>query len=192
MIGISIAKRAIASAAAVAFVFGLAGTGGAARAQAPQMQQLPQIPLNRTIVEAFISSYPTVKQTADSISKKYKIRTEGAEASGWGAWMTANAAWGEMNAVVKPFGFDTFQTWLNATISVATAYAFAKDGGKMDTQMADAMAKMQNDPNIPAAQKQMILQQMQASSGAMASIRPPQANIDAVKPYMTQLGPLFK
>ena len=71
------------------------------------------------------------------------------------------------------------------------AYSFAKDGGKMDTQMADAIAKIQNDPNIPAAQKQMLMQQMQASAGAIAAIKPSQANLDAVKPYMTQLAPLF-
>ena len=157
----------------------------------PPQQQVPQVALNKTIIESFISSYPTVKQSADTVSKKYNIKTDGAQASGWGAWMGANAAWGEMNAVVKPFGFDTFQTWLNATISVAMAYSFAKDGGKMDTQMADAMAKIQNDPNIPPAQKQMLMQQMQASSGAIASIKPPQANLDAVKPYMAQLAPLF-
>ena len=158
---------------------------------APQ-QQLPQVALNKTNIEAFIISYPTVKATADTVSKKYNIKTQGAQASGWGAWMGANAAWGEMNAVVKPFGYDTFQTWLTTTISVAMAYSFATDGGKMDTQMADAIAKIQNDPNIPAAQKQMLMQQMQASSGAMASIKPSQANLDAVKPYMTQLAPLLK
>ena len=39
--------------------------------------------------------------------------------------------------------------------------------------------------------KQMLMQQMQASAGAIAAIKPSQANLDAVKPYMTQLAPLF-
>lgn len=197
MAGMQGAGRVVALAAAAALT---AATPGLA--QSPMMPmspmspmapaaQMPQVPLNKTIIESFIASYPTVKTTADAVSKKYNIKTQGAQASGWGAWMGASGAWGEMNAVVKPFGFDTFQTWLNATISIAMAFAFAKDGGQMDKQMADAMAKVQSDPNIPPAQKQMIMQQIQASAGSMGAIKPPQANLDAVKPYLAQLTPLL-
>jgi hypothetical protein len=39
--------------------------------------------------------------------------------------MAATSAWGEMDAMVKPYGFKNFKDWFDDTISLATAYAFA-------------------------------------------------------------------
>jgi hypothetical protein len=57
----------------------------------------------------------------------------------------------------------------------------------MDAQMAEAIAQVQNNPNLSDAQKEMMMQQMQASMGAVAMMRPSQENVDAVAPYADQI-----
>ena len=152
----------------------------------------PQVKLTSAIVKAFVASYPTVKATADKVGKKYEVQGDrGDQTGGWGGWMAATAGWAEMNAVVKPYGFSDFKTWLNTTINVALAYSFATHGAEMDAGMAQAVEQIKNNPSLSDAQKKMMIQQMQASMGAVDTMRPPQGNIDAVKPYSAQLATFF-
>ena len=152
----------------------------------------PQVALTDAVVKQFVASYPTVKATADKIAQKYNVAGNSRDRThGWGAWMAATSAWKEMDAVVKPYGFSNFKTWLDDTISIAMAYAFASHGAEMDAGMAQGLDRIKNNPNLSDAQKQMMLQQMQASMGSISAMRPPQGNIDAVKPYVPQLAPFF-
>jgi hypothetical protein len=62
----------------------------------------------------------------------------------------------------------------------------------MDAGMAQAVNLIKDNPNLSDAQKKlMMLQQMQASMGSVNATRPPQGNIDAVKPYTSRLGSFF-
>jgi hypothetical protein len=177
-------------AAAIGSMFPVAGVVSNASAAAPMMAT--NVPLTADAVQAFIASYPAVKAAADKLSKKYGVkRDDSSEANAWGAWMTATAAWAELNGTVTPYGYSDFQTWLATTISVATAYSFAKEGGAMDAGMAQALDQIKNNPSLSDAQKKMMLDQLQAATGAVAAMRPPQENIDAVTPYLEQLGTLF-
>ncbi|HZP19976.1 MAG TPA: hypothetical protein VFB16_07170 [Bauldia sp.] len=182
-------KAAFAALAIAALPLSAAVVAAPAAAQMPAMMQ--SIPLTPAVIENFIRSYPAIKEAAPAIGKKYGIDGDDDSAAGWGAWMMATQAWGELNGMVQQYGFSDFGNWLQTTMSVAMAYSFAKEGPQMDTQMAEAIDQIKNNPSIPEAQKQMMLQQMQASSAAIAGVRPPQENIDAITPYLTQLAPLF-
>ena len=57
--------------------------------------------------------------------------------------------------------------------------------------MAEAIEKVRNDPNIPAAQKELILQQLQHSNAAIAGMRPSEESLKAVEPYGEQLKAMF-
>lgn len=96
-----------------------------------------------------------------------------------------------MDAAVRPYGFKSFKVWLDDTINIAMAYAFASHGAEMDAGMAQAAEQIKNNPSLSDAQKQMMLQQMQASMGSVNATRPPQGNIEAVKPYANQLASFF-
>jgi len=153
-----------------------------------------QVPLTTGIVEAFIASYPDVRQTADSLEEKYGARADNGDdpMAAWQGWMAVSEAQGALNAVCQAHGFDGFLPWLQVLASVATAYTFVREGGGVDDKMAESIAEVQNNPNLSAAQKQMILQQMQAAMGAVSAMRPPQENLDAVAPYAPQLAVLFE
>ena len=160
----------------------------------PLSAQMPQVALDAGTVEAFIASFSDVKATADSLEAQYGNPGSGSNdaASAWGAWLAVGGAMGALNGTVQAHGFDNFQSWVQVMTSVGMAYTFAKEGGNMDAGMADAIAQIQNSPDLSDDQKKMMMDQMQASAGAMATIRPPQGNIDAVTPYIDQLTVVFQ
>jgi hypothetical protein len=101
--------------------------------------------------------------------------------NGLAAFMTATAAYGDLNGVVTPYGYKDFRDWMGVALAVTFAAAWAKDGPQMDAMIA-MMAK--GASNLPP--------QAQAGAAAMAAMKPPQTNVDAVKPYLAQITPLLK
>ena len=160
---------------------------------APVAAQMPQVALTSATVKAFIASYPDVKATAATLQKTYGNPAAGQNdpTTALGAWLAVGAAQNALNSAVRAHGFDSFATWIQVLTSVATAYGFAKDGDKMNAGMADAIKQIQDNDSLSDDQKKMMLQQMQAQMGSMASMAPA-ANIDAVKPYVDQLAVLFQ
>ena len=159
----------------------------------PASAQMPQVALISATVEAFIASYADVKATADKLKQQYGDPASSGDAmSGWTAWMAVGGAQGALDQAVQSHGFDNFQSWIQVLTSVGMAYGFAKDGGQVDAGMAAALKQIQDNPDLTDDQKKMMVQQMTASMGAVAAIKPPQGNIDAVAPYVDQLTAVFK
>jgi hypothetical protein len=158
----------------------------------PVSAQTGDIALTADIVENFGASYSDVRAKADELSATYSVPEGDSATAGWQAWMGVGGAKAELDAAVAAHGFADFGGWLQAFSSIARAYAFAKDGGALDKDMAEALARIESDPNIPQAQKDMLLQQLQMSAGAISSMRPSQENIDAVAPHIDVLSVIFE
>jgi hypothetical protein len=186
--GTSILARAFTLALLAAATLIAPATGPQPMSASAQMME--DVALTSDMVENFIKSYPQVKADAEAIGKKYNIEG-GSGTDSWGAWVTATGAWGELNGAVTPYGFTDFQQWLQVTMTVAKAYAFAESGGGVDAAMSQAIDEIKNNPDIPEAQKEMLLNQMQGSMTAVAGMRPSQENVDAVAPYAAELKALF-
>jgi hypothetical protein len=154
--------------------------------------QTSDMTLTADVVQNFAASHADIRTKADELSATYSVPEGGSATAAWQAWMGVGGAKAELDGAVAAHGFTDFGAWLQAFSSIARAYAFAKDGGALDNDMAQALAQIQNDPNIPKAQKDMLLQQLQASAGAISSMRPSQENIDAVAPYVGQLSVVFE
>lgn len=157
----------------------------------PASAQMPQVELTSATVEAFIASYADVKATADKLRDQYGDQGSADATSMWTAWMAVGGAQGALDQAVKAHGFDNFQSWVGVMTSVGMAYGFAKDGGQIDANMAAAVKQIQDNPDLTDDQKKMMVQQITASMGAVAAIKPPQANIDAVTPYVDRLTEVF-
>jgi hypothetical protein len=160
----------------------------------PALAQMPnQVALTPQIVAAVIASYPDVKQTADQLEAQYGEPGGGSDpGSAFGAWLMVSGAHAALNGAVQAHGFADYQSWMGALTSVFFAYTFAGEGGNANAQMAEAIAGIQNNPNLTDAQKEMMLQQMQASMGAMAMMQPSQENIDAVAPYAAEIEAMLE
>lgn len=161
--------------------------GQAARAQIPGSDY----PLTDAVVTGFIASYPAIEKLGETLRQRYGVPQGDDPASGWQAFLAYRDAMGELDSVVTRHGFSGFGDWVQAATAIAVAYAFAQEGGGMDSQMAAAMAEIRNNPDIPAAQKELLLQQFQAQSQMMSSMRPTQANLDAVNAHAAELKALF-
>lgn len=167
--------------------FGLAFTlSASAQTAAPPAS----VTLTPEAVESFIASFPVVRAKANELSAQYQV-PEGDATATWQAWAGIEAARSELDATVGAYGFADFTAWTQTMSAVGRAYAFAREGASLDGKMAEALDKIRNHPDIPAGQKEMMIQQLQHSAGAIAGMRPPQENIDAVDAYTDQLKAVF-
>ena len=151
-----------------------------------------QVELTEDMVKNLIASYPGVMEKADALQKKYgdaNASTQDPSAALMALMVYGDAA-AELNGVVTPFGFTDYMNWIQVLSAVATTYAYYKDGG-IDSQMADAVKEIENNPNMTDAQKKVMLDQMKAASASMDAMRPPQASVDAVNAHITELDALF-
>lgn len=155
----------------------------------------PPPPLTTIAVESFIASYPGVKAKAAELREEYQqeytVAEEMSQARAWYAWTRIGGAGEQLDELVDEHGFDDFSAWIRTFSRVGQAYAFARDDGAMDTKLAETLARLEKDENLPEWQKEMIRQQLLHSAEAVAAMRPAQENIDAVKPYVDQLDGIF-
>lgn len=147
--------------------------------------------LTPATVESFIASYPEVKAKAYELSEQYEGPGAPSGAAAWRAWSGVEGAKSQLDAAVQNHGFENFPEWVRVLSVTAQAYAFAQSGEDLDERMSAAIARIEIDPNIPEAQKEIMRQQLQHSAAAIAAMKPSQGNIDAVRPYAEQLGKLF-
>jgi len=148
--------------------------------------------LTPATVEGFIASYPEVKARADELREQFDVPDQSSGAAAWRAWADNEEARGKLDALVQAHGFQDFPSWVRVLSVTAQAYAFTESGEDFDARLSDALARIENDPNTSESQREMMRQQLQHSADAIAAMKPSQENIDAVKPYVEQLGQLFE
>lgn len=179
-------KNLLPLVAAVALSLGLAATGPA-RAQMPMT-----VTLDGPTVEAVIASYADIKAEAEALSAQYGGMDGGGDnISAFGALLAYGDVKSRLDGVVQGHGFADFQTWVAAFSSVATAYAFSQGQGAAG-EMEQALASIRDNPDLTEQQKQMMIQQIQASMGVMAAMQPPQENIDAVAAHGAEIEAMLE
>jgi len=178
------------AASFVRLVFGLI-VGVMIASQGRAQDGGPSSLLTPEIVENFIASYPKVKAKVDDLTPQYDVAGDLSGAARWRAWAGVNDARSQLDAIVQAYDFTDFQSWVRILSVTAQAYAFTRSGADLDRKIAEALAKIENDPNLTESQKEMMRQQLRHSAEAIAAIKPSQGNIDAVAPYGDELEQLF-
>jgi hypothetical protein len=143
-------------------------------------------------VVAFIESYPEISVALETIEERYDLPDEEADspADAMAAMGVYQEAMGELDAIVIPYGFEGFLHWTQVFSAIAVAYAYAMNGG-MDAQMAEALAAIENDPNIPEDQKEAMRQMFAGQAAMLAASAPPQENIDLVSENIEALDAIM-
>lgn len=153
-------------------------------------------------IESFIASFPAVlefgkrhhlddvEMVGDSkggIAAQYRERMQ---------YLRDKGIYDEFGSIVRPHGFSSPEAWTAVAQRVLKAYVANSIGAQkveMDAQMQAALRQLQSDPNIPAAQKEAILKQMQGSAAMMKELYATSpADKAAMLPHMTQLKELFE
>ncbi len=135
---------------------GAMGAGGG-------IPHIPKTELTESSAKGAIDAYLAMKE-------KYGTDTPEPDMKGSAATAFTNLAGVEQ--IIKGQGFSDTNEWHKTLVSVAMAYGFAKDGkqGEID----ESIAKLKNNPQIPAAIKEQML-------ATMSGIRPSENNLAVVK-----------
>jgi len=92
--------------------------------------------------------------------------------------------------VIDDYGFDSPEQWSQVGSQIMSAYMAVEMAGQapqMDQMMAQMQEMMSND-QIPAAQKEMMMNAMQQGKAMHESSKSvPQEDIDAIQPFLPQL-----
>ncbi|MCW5697456.1 MAG: hypothetical protein KIS96_12080 [Bauldia sp.] len=148
--------------------------------------------LSEEEVVAFIASYPEIAAAMETLDERYDLPEDEVDSpagaiAAMGAYQEAMA---ELDGVVVPYGFDGFLHWTQVFSAIAVAYAYAMSGG-MDAQMAEALAQIEADPNIPEDQKAAMRQMFASQAAMLAANAPPQQNIDLVTEHLEALDAIM-
>jgi hypothetical protein len=202
MISMQFLVRGVATALIVAGVPSITGAAApvAPRAPAPVAPQTPaqiqrpytEVTLTPAVIQTFIQTYPVIRPQVETIGKKYNVAANrSAPDGGLGAYATATAASAEMNAAVAPHGYADFRAWINTTMTIMFATQWAVGGAQLDAMLNQSPRALPPGANlIPGFAQQQ--QQIQQGTAALAAMKPSQASIDAVRPYVPQITPLLK
>lgn len=150
-------------------------------------------PLTPAIVENFVASYTELLTAADELSSEYSLPAAEGDSpmAAFGAYMAHQGAMARLTGIATSHGFSGFPEWMQVANSVATAYAFSREGGALGSQTSEAAEQIRNNPSLTQAQKDAMLAQLDAASARFDAMRPPQENLDAVAAYGDEIEALF-
>lgn len=155
-------------------------------------------------IEGFIATLSELDQLAeryDDMEELEDMADEQRDATEGGEFNPLSMAVREMRgheihdefaAVVSSHGFSDPDTWASTgdrIIRAMMAMEMQQQGhGDMRQEMEEAMAQMENNPNVSEQQREQMRQQMeQAVQGMEAMADAPQADIEAVRPHAEAL-----
>ncbi|SFR51497.1 hypothetical protein SAMN05216203_1048 [Marinobacter daqiaonensis] len=101
---------------------------------------------------------------------------------------------GKLKNIVVDHGFDSLESWGRTGDRIYAALVALEMGGqaaKSAREMEQALAEVENNPNISDAQKAEMRQRMSAAmSGMEAAQNVPEADKQAVRPFVDELEAL--
>jgi hypothetical protein len=150
------------------------------------------VPLDGATVRNFIVSYDAVRESANELSAQYDQSEDSSVIGGWHGWKGEGGARNALDATVEAHGFADFSAWVEALSAIARSYAFVTEFEEADIQISEAQKRVQNNPDISEADREMMLQQLEHTAKTIALMRPSQENIDAVKPHLAELAGFFE
>lgn len=95
--------------------------------------------------------------------------------------LRAHAAWSKFEAIADKHGFDSVEEWANVGDRVMASYLqlqLAQQAPDMKAQMEEARASIMDNPDIPEAQKAMMLEQFERQMGMFTALE----NSEVVQP----------
>ncbi len=127
--------------------------------------QIPQVELSDQSARKAIDALLAMRD-------KYGDKAPGVKARGSSA--AAFSALEGVTSIIRQHGFSSTEEWHKAVVSVAMAYGFARE----KTDVDESIAKIQNNPQIPAALKQQML-------AMMKGVQPSDNNLEIVRGLMS-------
>ena len=93
-------------------------------------------PLTQELIEAWVESYPSVVEASDALEEQFDVPAGEDPTAGMAALAMVTEAMDQLNGVVAPFGFDSFQQWLDVMYAVIYSYAILQAPPEAQAMMA--------------------------------------------------------
>lgn len=153
-----------------------------------------QIALSQESVARFLQSYGRVKELCKKYDQKWADQDFADPQSDGGTRLRqsleAHGARDAFNRVVKPYGFSGLEEWWATAYSAMLASAFADpahDPAMMKAKLDRALAQIKQNLKLSKDQKAKYAASLRQSLQRYEALRPPAANIDAIRPFAAQL-----
>ena len=88
--------------------------------------------------------------------------------------LRAHSAWSKFQAITARHGFDSVEEWANVGDRVMAGFLqlqLAKEAPDLQAQMDEARESILGNPNIPEAQKKMMLEQFERQMGMFDALQ---------------------
>lgn len=153
--------------------------------------RLPRLSLDDDTVRSFIGSFAHVKRKSEDLAPEYAGEQRLGAATAPLAALLELKGEVELDRVVQAHGFADFAAWTDVHASVASAYAFATGDENLRVRLAEALCLIEVDQKLSADQRATMIEHARGALRSLERARPPQANIDAVRPHLERLASLF-
>lgn len=147
----------------------------------------PEVLLSTERVEAVLSAYAPMRDGIKELGADFEADGDAGDvAQRLHALAVMGTAGSSLDGIAQNFGFDGYLDWMATTYAVFMAHGFSQHPA-MDAELAEALAHIEAEPSLSPSQKEQMRQMLLHSMGALASMRPSDANLEAVAPYHDQI-----
>jgi hypothetical protein len=160
--------------------------------------QARQVPLTPQLVEAFIASFPPLVDLADELDEKHPVPPTTDEEEEGPEYLLVDHLkdpedLAQIRQVLAKFSFVSYADWANVahSVSIAADAAEPVDGpSDLKSQKSDALAAIDHDNSLDAAQKAARRRDVESQFAALAAFAPLPGNVAVVKPYLERIRAL--
>jgi hypothetical protein len=147
-----------------------------------------QVTLEPGQVERFIASWPDFKALGDELAESHGVDQDAnSPTTAFAAWAKAPDAKAKIDAVIAKHGFASLEDWTRVADSVMLAYSY--DAAELsDARLAEVLADIEANPQIPAAQKAEATAQVREYFTAAKVLTPLPGNLQTIEPYLDDLA----
>jgi tellurite resistance protein len=156
-----------------------------------------QVALTGPMVERYIKSRPEFEVLFKGFETRFGplAQEEGEdEILALARYLDRPAARTAVNAVLKRYGFVSFEQWSNISYSVLLAAGTALSpatGATLEEEKAKVAEHIRAEPALSPKERQDQLRDLDDQFAALAQYAPKAGNIEAVRPYLDQLKTLI-
>jgi hypothetical protein len=149
------------------------------------------ITLSPERVEAAIAAYMPMRDRIEAMSGEFEASGDAGDVAQQLQALAMLGAGGMLDGTAQEYGFDGYADWLGTTYAVFMAHGFAQHP-ELDADVQEALARIDSETSLSDAQKEQMKQMLQHSLGAIAAMRPSEANLAAVAPYQAEIQALLE
>lgn len=156
-----------------------------------------QVTLSRDTVVRFLATFPEVRTIGlrHGMSKSAELMTNDDPISALLRIAADKKFQDDIDAAVKPHGFQGFGEWFAVSQSVAIAYAKVRSGpgnGKLDKELDKTIEKIKENDILSEKQKRKLIEKLKESAQTLGATDVPPENVQLIRSMKKDIEAVVK